>query len=286
VLVFAGLATLLFAVSEGESLGWTSPIILGMLVVSALALCGFVLHELRIKSPLLELRLFANGNFLRTNLIMMLVFFSFSGINYLLPFYLQYVGGYDTSTAGLVLTSLSVAMMVAGIVSGMLFNRIGARLLAIGAGAFLVSGYFMVTTLRVDTAIGFVVLCLTVIGFGLGLIISPVSNMIMNSVSKSHQGMVSSLLSLERFAPMTIGIAVFNLVFIQGILTIAARHEVTESAPAEIIRQVLTAGFDLAFILTFLLGIVILILAIFAREEIHPDYLTGEREEEPVAGML
>ncbi|MDD1717742.1 MAG: MFS transporter [Methanoregulaceae archaeon] len=285
-LVFSGLATLLFAVSMGESLGWTSPVILGTLAVSALALGGFIRQELKAKSPLLELHLFAGRNFLMTNLIMMLVFFSFSGINYLLPFYLKYVGGYDTSTAGLVLTSLSVAMMVAGIVAGMLFNRIGARLLSIGAGAFLVAGYFMMTRLRVDTSIGFVVLCLTVIGFGLGLIVTPVSNMIMNAVSKTYQGMVSSLLSLERFAPMTIGIAFFNLVFIQGILTIAARHDVTDSAPADIKLQVLAAGFDLAFFLTFILGIVILILAIFAREEIHPDYRSGEPEEEPRVGML
>ncbi len=282
-LVFAGLATLLFAVSEGESLGWTSPIILGSLLISALTIGGFVWHELKIKNPLLEIRLFAHRNFLATNLIMMLVFFSFSGINYLLPFYLKYVAGYDTSTSGLVLTSLSVAMMVAGLVSGALFNRVGARLLAIGAGVFLVAGYFMMTTLRINTAIGSILLYLTVIGFGLGLIISPVSNMIMNSVSKSHQGMVSSLLSLERFAPMTIGIAAFNLVFIQGILTIAANHNVSESSPADIVRQVLTAGFDLAFILTFLLGIVILVLAVIARVEVHPDYQEGKSEE---TGML
>ncbi len=284
-LVFIGLATLLFAVSEGQSLGWTSPVILGTIIVAALTLGGFVWHELRIKDPLLELRLFVSRNFFLANLTMMLVFFSFSGVNYLLPFYLQYVGGYDTSTAGLVMTSLSVAMMIAGIAAGLLFNRVGARILSIGAGIFLVAGYFMVTRLQVDTSIGFVLACLTVIGLGLGLIVTPVSNMVMNSVARAYQGMVSSLLSLERFAPMTIGIAVFNLIFIQGVLTIASRQNVTESAPATLKLQVLAAGFDLAFILTFILGFIILACTFVTRQEIHPDYRESGTPTEPLMGL-
>ncbi len=90
-------------------------------------------------------------------------------------------------------------------------------MLCIAAGIFLVAGFYMMTLLRVDTSTGFVVLCLLVIGFSLGLMITPASNMIMNSVGKGYQGMVSSLTSLERFAPLTLGIAFANLVFIQGI---------------------------------------------------------------------
>ena len=69
-------------------------------------------------NPILDLRLFRNRNFLLTNLLLSLVFFSFAGINYLLPFYLKYVRNYDTSAAGIVMTSLSFAMMGAGILSG------------------------------------------------------------------------------------------------------------------------------------------------------------------------
>ncbi len=284
-LIFTGLAALLFSVSEGNTLGWTSPVILGTLALALITLAYFVLHELRIPDPLLELRLFKNRNFLLTNLIMSLVFFSFAGINYLLPFYLQYVKGYGTSDAGLILTALSVAMMVSGILAGVLYNRVGGRVLCIASGIFLVAGYYLMTLLRVDSSTGFVILCLLIIGFSLGLVVTPASNMIMNSVAKKYQGMVSSLTSLERFAPLTLGIAFANLVFIQGITAIAENRGITESAPANIKLHLMTAGFDLAFFFSFVVAIIILILALFARQEVHPDYLAG-KDEDTLTGMI
>jgi EmrB/QacA subfamily drug resistance transporter len=278
-LIFTGLAALLFAVSEGTSMGWTSPVILGTFALAIITLSYFVWHELRVTDPLLELRLFKNRNFLMTNMIMSLVFFSFAGISYLLPFYLQYVKGYGASDSGLILTALSVAMMASGILAGILFNRVGGRVLCIAAGCFLVAGFYMMTLLRVGSSTGLVVLCLLVIGFSLGLMITPASNMIMNSVGKGYQGMVSSLTSLERFAPLTLGIAFANLVFIQGIETIAKTHGITELSPANIKLELITAGFDLAFFCSFIIAIVILILALFARQEVHPDYLTGNNDD-------
>jgi len=285
-LVFVGLASLLFVVSEGAVLGWDSPAILCLAALAIVTLAWFVWHELHVADPLLDLHLFRNRNFLLTNLLLSLVFFSFAGINYLLPFYLKYVRGYDTSSAGLVMTSLSIAMMGAGILAGMLFNRLGPRLLCILAGIPLTLGYLLMTRLHVDTPGSYIILALVLIGFGLGLMITPVSNMIMNSVARTKQGMISSLTSLERFAPITLGIATFNLIFIQGLLSIAASHDVTRTAPADIQMRVLTGGFDLAFLLSFVLGLVILVLAIIAKEEIHPDNLGKQDNEGPGAGMI
>jgi EmrB/QacA subfamily drug resistance transporter len=286
VLIFSGLASLLFFVSEGDTLGWTSPPIYGSCALAVLLLGCFVWHEQKTADPLLELRLFKDRDFLVTNLIMSLVFFSFSGINYLMPFYLKYVQGYDTSTSGLILTVLSFAMMGGGILAGILFNRTGGRVLCIAAGIILTAGYFMMTLLHVNTTTGFVILCLLVIGFGLGLMVTPASNMIMNSVGKRYQGMVSSLTSLERFAPMTIGIAVFNLIFVQGMATIAARRDITQDAPQAIKLAVLAAGFDLTFFVTFIFGIIILIFAFFARPKVHPDYLSGNGSDEMMTGLI
>jgi len=284
-LIFVGLAFLLFGVSEGQELGWTSPVILLTLALAVISIGYFIWHELHASDPLLELRLFKNKNFFLLNLVMVLVFFSFSGINYLLPFYLEYVLGFSTAAAGLILTSLSFAMMASGILAGLAFTRFGGRALCVAAGIMLTVGYYLMTQLRLDSTVGFVVMALVIIGFGLGLMVTPASSLIMNAVAKKYSGMVSSLTSLERFAPMTIGIAFFNLVFIQGIIAIAAYHGVTSEAPKNIQMHVLSAGFDLAYMASFILGIVIFILALFIRQEIHPDYLE-EQDDEPVIGIL
>lgn len=284
-LIFVGLAFLLYGFSEGTNLGWTSPVIIGSLGLAVVLLGLFVWKELHIQNPILEIRLFHDKNFLLINLVIFLVFFSFSGVNYLLPFYLEYVGGYSTSEAGLILTALSVAMMVAGIIAGVLYNHLGGRILSIIAAVVLLIGYFLITHLRIYTPTIFVTVCLLCIGFGLGLIITPISNMIMTSASKKYQGMVSSLTSLERFAPMTIGIAIYNVIFIQGMTTIAAHYDITKNAPVEIQMKVLTAGFDLAFLLSFIIGIVILVLTVMARYTMHPDY-QGEDIDEMAAGLV
>ncbi|MFA7694881.1 MAG: MFS transporter [Methanoregula sp.] len=271
-LVFVGLASLVFMVSEGETLGWASPVILGAAVLAVITLGGFVRHELGAADPLLDIRLFRNRNFFLANLLLFLVFFSFSGISYLLPFYLEYVHSYDTSTAGLIMTSLSFAMMVAGLIAGAAFNRLGPRRLCILACFPLILGYFMMTKLFVHTSTGFVIVALGLIGFGLGLIVTPATTLIMMSVSKTKAGMISSLTSLERTAPLSIGIAIFNLILIVGVIGVAKNYDVTLKSPADIQMQVLSAGFDIAFLLSLVLGIVILIIALAIKEEIHPDY--------------
>lgn len=286
VLVFVGLATLIFAISEGLTLGWTSLPIIAALVVAAVSLSYLVYHERKVPDPLLELRLFSNRNFLFANLAMCLLFFSFGGINYLFPFYFEYVHGFSSASAGIIMTTLSFAMMVSGVAAGVLFNRVGGRRMGIAASLVIVLGYFMLTTLRVDSTLGQIIGTLFLIGFGLGLLVTPLTNMIMNSVGKPYQGMVSSLTSLERFAPMPLGIACFNLVLLWGMSTVANRRHVTTAAPVDIQVQVLNAGFDIAFFGAFIAGIVILVLVMLTRLEIHPDYLGQEEQEEVPMGMM
>jgi len=200
-LLFVGLAAIIFALSDGLSLGWTSPPILGAVLVGAVSLAGLVTLELRREDPLLELGLFRERNFLTANIALALLFFSFGGVNYLLPFYLEYVQGLSTSVAGLILTVLSFAMMVTGLVAGALFNRVGARPLSIGASGVIIVGYFLLTGLRADSGMPYIFATLFCIGFGLGLLITPMSSMILNAVQKKYQGVVSSLTSVERYAP-------------------------------------------------------------------------------------
>ncbi|HNX18055.1 MAG TPA: DHA2 family efflux MFS transporter permease subunit [Methanoregula sp.] len=271
-LVFVGLASLVFVVSEGETFGWTSPVILGVTALTIITLGWFVKRELGLFDPLLDLRLFRNRNFFLANLLLGLVFLSFSGIEYLLPFFLQYVHNYDTSTAGLILSSLAFAMMISGIIAGAAFNRTGPRRLCIIACIPMIIGYYMMTMLDVHISTAFVVVSLALIGFGLGLLVTPLTSLIMMSVSKTKAGMVSSLTSLERQAPCSIGIAIYNLLLIESVIMVAKSHAVTLQSPKDIQLEVLSAGFDLAFTLSLVLGIIIFVIALLIKEEIHPDY--------------
>ena len=271
-LVFVGLASFVFVISEGAIYGWTAPVILVVAAIAIIALAGFVWHERGALDPMLDINLFRNRNFLLVNLLLCLVFISYAGIEYLLPFYLQIVQDYPAATAGMVLTSLSLPMMIAGLIAGLAFNRIGPRRLCILAALPMVAGYYMLTTIGVSTPIGFISLSLGLIGFGFGMIVTPATTLAMISVEKKKAGMISGLTSLERSAPISIGIAIYNLILVEGIIMIAKYHVVTTLSPAHIQKEVFSVGFNLAFLVSLVLGIVIVIISLTIKEEIHPEY--------------
>lgn len=273
LLIGIGLASLLYAMSEGQSAGWTDPVILGTLILALLALCAFIRCELTATDPLLDLRLLKQRNFFSTNMAIVLVIVANVGILYLFPFYLQLVQGYSPSVAGLIFTSLSVAVMAGGILGGMLYNRAGGRRINIAAGVLVVAGYILLIGIRPDSPVWFMVLCLVLTGAGFGMLLTSASTMTMTAVSKKYQGMVSGFICLERFAPITIGIAFFNIAFIGGMNAVAPGSGVATEALVNINSGVLGAGFSQAFMFGCMISIVLLGVVFLARQEIHPDYL-------------
>ncbi|MDV0442282.1 DHA2 family efflux MFS transporter permease subunit [Methanorbis furvi] len=269
VLVFVGLASLLFAFSEGFSLGWTSATILVSLALAVIGIGGFLWRELHYKNPLLDLSLFRSRSFIILNLLVVLLFFTFAGVNYLLPFYLQHVHNYSTSFSGLIITAMSVGMMVSGVLAGLIYAKLVGKIryLVMAGVALLVIGFLLLTDLNATTDLGQIVLSLALIGFGLGLTTTSLTTLIMNAAPQSKQGMVSSITGLERFAPMTIGVAVYNIIFVYGIISAVQNSGITEMPPASIAADILSYGFDLAFIVSVGLSILLFILCIFIREE-------------------
>jgi EmrB/QacA subfamily drug resistance transporter len=269
ILIFIGLAALLFAFSEGFSLGWTSlPIIISALL-AVFCIGGFIQRERHYENPLIDLGMFKSRSFLIVNVVLALLFFTFAGANYMLPFYLEYVHGFSTSNAGLILTTLSIGMMITGVISGQIYGKlIGKIKYMIMVGVVLIgAGYFLLTHLSPVTGLGVIITALALIGLGLGVTTTPLTTLIMGAAPTSKQGMVSGLTGLERYAPMTIGVAVYNLILIVGIVTIIKNSGITEIPPAQISASILALGFDMAFALSVILSIFILILCFFIKEE-------------------
>jgi len=277
ILIFVGLASLLFAFSKGLALGWTSPVILGSFILAIFTLAGFVWCELKAPDPLLEIRLFKQKNFVLINIMMLLMFFAFNGILYLIPFYLQLVMGYTPSFVGLIFTSFPVAIGVGGILAGIMYNRTGGRMINIAAWVPIFVGYFLITRIRADTNGWFMGLCLVLIGLGSGLMWTSGSNMVMNSVGKNHRGMISSFISLARFLPVIFGVSIFNVIFMLGIPALTISSGMSMETLANIRIDDLSAGFEVAFMFAFIISIFVLAFAFLARQEVHPDSQAPEK---------
>lgn len=159
-----------------------------------------------------------------------------------------------------------------------MYQKFGGRTINITSWIPTVLGYFLLTRIQTDMSDWFMVLCLILIGFGAGAITTSGSNMIINIVSKRYQGMISSFISLLRFLPITMGIVVFNIVFMQSIPSVVVQNGGTMEAMAGINIQDLIGGFNQAFFFALLISIIILVFALTAHQEIHPDYQSRKDE--------
>jgi EmrB/QacA subfamily drug resistance transporter len=271
VLIFICLSSLLFALSQGQVMGWSDPVIIRSFLLALVTLSGFVWREFTAPDPMLEIRLFKGKNFLLTSILLMAVNFALVGVMFLVPFYLQYVKEHTPSVVGLIFTSFSFGIMAGGILGGTLYQRYGGRAINIGFWAPMVAGYAMLAAVQAGMSDWYMVLSLLLIGTGSGTIMTSGSNMIINAVAKKYQGMISSLISLLRFLPMAMGVAIFNIVFMAGIPSDALQGGKTETLAGISIAD-LSSGFHLAFIMALGTGIIILLFAYSAHQEIHADY--------------
>ena len=107
-----GLVSLLLAISEGEKWGWSDGKTIGLIVLGAVALVVFVFVELRVKDPLIDVRLFRHRGVWTAHVVALAFGFAMFGTFFLMTQYLQLVHGYTPFQAGLRTMPSAITMMV------------------------------------------------------------------------------------------------------------------------------------------------------------------------------
>jgi len=192
------------------------PSVLGFALTGAglLALAGFVLFELRARTPLLDLRLFGkNRIFAFSNLAALINYSSTSAVAFLMSLYLQYVKGLPPQKAGLVLVAQPIVMALASPFAGKLSDRSEPRVIASLGMALSAAGLVLFSFLRSATGFGFIIGSLVCLGLGFGLFSSPNTNAIMSSVEKRHLGIASAALGTMRLSGQMLSVGVTMMIF-------------------------------------------------------------------------
>ncbi len=212
LMVFAGLASLTYGVIEGPRAGWTSPTILGLFAVAAVALTIFLLYEPRRKEPLVDLRFFRSVPFSSATLLALSAFSSFAGFLFLNTLYLQQVRGFSAFHTGFCTLPLAVAMIVCAPLSGRLVAGHGARpsLLIAGAG-FLIST-LMLTRLAANTPIVLLLVAYALFGVGLGMVNPAITNNAVAGMPLSQAGVAAAIASTGRQVGAALGVAIAGTV--------------------------------------------------------------------------
>jgi EmrB/QacA subfamily drug resistance transporter len=201
------LLALLLALTLGIQFTWTSPPILALFALFAVFLGLFFLSERRAAFPVLDLTLFNNRVFNFSVAAATLQSLGLFAVNFLIIFYLQGVRGFDPLTAALLLIPLPLVSAVVAPISGVVADRIGARLPA--TVGLLIQGAALVWLSMITVTTPYPVIAggLAVMGLGGGMFFSPNTSAAMTAAPKNRLGVASAALGTLRQTGMTIGFA-------------------------------------------------------------------------------
>lgn len=215
-----GFGYLLYAASRASSLGWTAPEVVWFFVIGVVALVIFAVVELLVvKEPLLDLRLFGNGAFLVATLTGWVSVLALFGAEFLMPLYLQVLRGRTALEAGVLLLPLALASAVATPVSGRLFDRIGARPLAVVGFGLLAINTWQFSHLTPETPIRTIQWLLALRGLALGLTVQITMLVSLSVVPLNRTARASSLVNATRQVVQSLGVALLATILASAIST-------------------------------------------------------------------
>jgi EmrB/QacA subfamily drug resistance transporter len=193
-LAAVGLAGVVYALTDGPGLGWTSSRILVAGLVGVAALAAFLVWERRTRNPMLPLDIFASRQFSAANAVTFVVYGALGGSLFLLPIQLQQVVGYSPLASGVALIPITVVMLLLSARAGRLSARIGPRL-PMTLGPLLVAAGFALLA-RIGPGASYLVDILPaslVYGFGLTLTVAPLTATVLAAAPAEHAGVASAV---------------------------------------------------------------------------------------------
>ncbi|WP_164669722.1 MDR family MFS transporter [Virgibacillus doumboii] len=187
ILSTLGFGGLLFGFSTvgGENVTWLSNIVVIPMIVGAISLTLFIWRQLKLEQPILEFRIFKYTMFTLTTALGMIVFMAMIGAAVVLPLFMQNMLGYTALESGLMLMPGAVLMGIMNPINGRLFDKFGAKWLAV-IGLFLLTvTTFMFANLTPETTFTYLAVVNAVRMFGVAMVMMPVTTAGLNQLPTS-----------------------------------------------------------------------------------------------------
>lgn len=209
-----GVLGLVWAIAEGNELGWSHPGVLAGLIGGGLLLVGFLLRERRASAPLVPLRLFRDRSFSVANAVGFGMSFGMFGAVFLLIQYLQIVQGHGPLEAAVLTSPWTMAPLVVAPLAGMLSGRVGTRaLIVLGLALQSIGLLWLALVMTPTTPYSEMVGAFIAAGVGMGLVFAPSSTAVLARMADADTATASGVNSTVREIGVALGIAVLTAVF-------------------------------------------------------------------------
>ncbi|MDP9074769.1 MAG: MFS transporter [Actinomycetota bacterium] len=209
-LSIAGLTTLVWAIIEAPSHGWTSPTIVVGYAVAAVILVSFIAWERHSDHPMLDVRIFENPRFSAASAAITLVFFAMFGSFFVLTQYLQNVRGYTALQAGVRMAPIALVMFIAAPASSTIVRRLGSKAVVAGGLTIAAIGLGVFSQLQENSSYGILLVAILILGLGMSLTMAPATESIMGSLPREKAGVGSAVNDTTRQVGGALGVAILG----------------------------------------------------------------------------
>lgn len=272
VLAMTSFTVLVYGINQIGN-GWNATVI-GELVAGTVLIVAFILVELRVKDPVMELRLFRNYTFAISNIMTWVSSAVFLASLFLVPVFFERVENLSALSTGEIVITQGLAMAIGLAFGGRLYNRVGPRVLTM-IGAILVSvSLFGFTRLTITTTGTDVQVWLILRGLGLGLFMQALQTLSASVVSRQQMAKATSLMSSTRNITGAIGVVVLITYLTQRTAAhatdaLASCSQVAQRAVAQacVAQNALTMGMNDTFFLALIACAVCVVAAIFVGRD-------------------
>jgi DHA2 family multidrug resistance protein len=207
-LISVGLGFLQVVLDKGQNDDWFgSNFIVWCSVVTAIALIGALFWELRVKNPVVDLRLLRERNFFLSTLTMFMLGFVLYGSTVLLPIFLQTLLGYDATLSGLVLSPGGIVVLILLPIVGALVAKVEARWLVIVGIVITSLSLFYMAGFNLNVDFRTAMFSRVYQSVGMAFLFVPINAMAFYFISKEKTNQAAGIINLARNIGGSFGIA-------------------------------------------------------------------------------
>lgn len=174
ILSSLGFGGLLYGFSSAGNHTWNSSEVVIALFAGTVAIGLFIWRQLAVEKPMLEFRVLKNWTFSLTLFIGMVVMVTMIGVELFLPLYIQTARGFTPLESGLLLLPGAIVMGIMSPITGRIFDKIGARSLALIGSVILVGMTFLFSNMTASTPYFYMMVIYAIRMFGISLMMMPV----------------------------------------------------------------------------------------------------------------
>lgn len=278
ILSTVGFGGLLYSFSQAGSSadGWHSTEVIVSLVVGVIALIWFIVRQIFSSKPILEFRVFRYSMFSLTTLINVIITMALYAAMILLPIYLQNLRGFTPLESGLLLMPGAILMGIMSPITGIIFDKIGARWLAVIGLIITTVTTWQFSKLTLDTTYTHLILVYTIRMFGMSMLMMPIQTAGLNQLPASLNAHGTAMSNTLRTIAGAMGTALLLTVMTteaKGQLSslivqagINPKDPANAGQIAQLTRTATLQGIDHAFVIATAITVVALLLSFFIRK--------------------